>query len=220
NGWAVSARQGNLAYRARKFGKRNRMAIAACGTLALALLGGTTAATIQARRASREQARAEQERERAESSRQDAERQAAEAQRQRALAEAERGQAELQRLSAETQRQLADRRFEQVRELAGKFLLDFHDAIAKLPGATPARKMTVETGLKYYDMLVQEAHGDRGLLEEVARAYDRLGDVQGNPYFANLGDLPGAMASYRKALVVRQRISDPSAQFLRDRIRG
>src|SRR6185369_17197660 len=44
--------------------------------------------------------------------------------------------------------------------------------------------------------------------------------VQGNPYFANLGDLPGAMASYRKALAVRQKISDPSPEFLRDRIRG
>src|SRR5206468_3881232 len=54
NGWAVTARQGNFAYRARKFGKRNRMAIAACTVLAFALLGGTTAATIQARRASRE----------------------------------------------------------------------------------------------------------------------------------------------------------------------
>jgi len=114
----------------------------------------------------------------------------------------------------------ANRRFEQLRQLAGKFLLDFHEAIAKLPGSTPARKMVVETGLQYYDSLAREAAGNRDLLEEIARGYDRLGDVQGNPYTPNLGDLGGAFASYKKALSIRDRISDPSPGFLRDRILG
>jgi len=225
NGWPVSARQGNVAYRARKFVRRNRMAIAAAALLACALIGGTTAATIQARRAAREQARAEIQRRlaleseaRAQASRQEAERQAAEAQRQSALAEAQSRQADLERIAADTQRQIADRRFEQVRQLSGKFLLDFHDAIAKLPGATAARKMVVETGLKYYDTLVEEAHGNRDLIEEVARGYVRLGDAQGNPYYANLGDISGALASYRKAVALRQKISDPSPRFLMDGI--
>jgi tetratricopeptide (TPR) repeat protein len=80
--------------------------------------------------------------------------------------------------------------------------------------------MVVQTGLQYYDTLVREAQGNRSLLEEIARGYDRLGDVQGNPYFANLGDSAGAMAAYQKALAIREKIDDPSAEFLRDRMGG
>ncbi len=227
NGWAVEARQGSFTYRAAKFLRRNRTAIAVGVLFAAALIGGAAVATIQAIRASREQARAEHQRElalqseaRAEASRREAEREAAEAQTQRSYADSQRHEAELQSLAAETQRRLAERRFEQVRQLARKFLLDFHDAIAKLPGSTPARKMVVETGLQYYDGLVREAHGNPELLKEIARGYDRLGDVQGNPYYANLGDLNGALASYRKALGIRERISDHSPVFVSERIRG
>src|SRR5260370_27346001 len=80
--------------------------------------------------------------------------------------------------------------------------------------------VVVEAGLQYYDTRVRDAGGNRELLEEIARGYDRLGDVQGNPYFGNLGDAAGAMASYRKALSVRRQISDSSPAFLRDRING
>ena len=37
---------------------------------------------------------------------------------------------------AETQRQRAERRFADVRKLAGSFLFEFHDAIKYLPGST------------------------------------------------------------------------------------
>ncbi len=220
NGWAVFARQGNVSNRARKFLRRNRTAIAVAALFAGALIGGATTAGLQAARASRAQALAERERLHAVISQQDAQREAREAGLQRGNADVQRRQAELQRIAAEQQRKIAERRFEQVRQLAGKFLLDFHDAIAKLPGSTSARKMVVETGLLYYDTLVREASGNRELLEEIARGYDRLGDVQGNPYFANLGDIPGALVSYRKALALRQQIHDASPEFLRDRLRG
>jgi eukaryotic-like serine/threonine-protein kinase len=128
--------------------------------------------------------------------------------------------AALEARRADRERAAANRRFEQVRQLAGKFLLDFHDSIASLPGSTAARKMVVETGLQYYDTLVKEAQGNRDLLEEIARGYDRLGDVQGNPYYANLGDSAGSLASYRKALAIREAIADDSPGFLRDRIGG
>lgn len=126
----------------------------------------------------------------------------------------------IQARRAEYQRQIADRRFQQVRQLAGKFVLDFHDAIAGLPGSTAARKMVVETGLGYYDTLVQEAHGDRDLLEEIARGYDRLGDAQGRNTSASLHDTQGALDSYRKARSIRQGISDPSPQFRSEWIEG
>ena len=226
-GWPVTARQGNFRYRTGKYFRRNRVAITAAVLVAGALMVGATAATVEAVRASRAQATAEHDRElafasqsRAEDSRRNADAQAAEALRQRAFAETERHIAEMQKAAAETQRLRAERRFEQVHELSGKFLLDFHNAIEKLPGATPARKMVVETGLRYYDTLIKDAGNNRDLLEEIANGYDRLGDVQGNPAYANLGDTAGAVSSYRKALAIRERIDDPAPPFWHDRIQG
>ncbi len=227
SGRPVVARQDSLAYCAGKFIRRNRLAIAAAAMVFGSLIAGVIVSVQEARQAQaarqvaetqrqtadRERARADLERQRAQASQYKAEQEASNARQQR-------HEAELQRLATETARQVADRRFGQVRQLAGKFLLEFHEAIAKLPGSTPARKMVVETGLQYYDSLAREAAGNRGLLEEIARGYDRLGDVQGNPYAANLGDLNGALVSYTKSLAIRDRISDPSPDFLRDRILG
>jgi len=44
---------------------------------------------------------------------------------------------------------------------------------------------------------------------ELADAYLKVGDVQGRPYTANLGDTNGAMQSYDKAI----RIADPLARW-------
>ena len=96
----------------------------------------------------------------------------------------------------------AERRFNDVRRLANSFLFEFHDAIRDLPGATPARALVVRRALEYLDSLARESTGDRALRRELAEAYRRVGDVQGNPFMANLGDLEGAGASYRKAIAL------------------
>jgi tetratricopeptide (TPR) repeat protein/tRNA A-37 threonylcarbamoyl transferase component Bud32 len=219
-GWPVKARQGSFAYRAGKYLRRNRTPIAVGAVLTIALAGGAAIATVQAIAARHERQLAVKSQLLAETSRKDAEAEAREARRQRVNADEQRHEAELQSELAQTQRLLAERRFDQVHQLSGKFLIDFHDAIAALPGSTPARKMVVETGLRYYDLLVRDAAGNRELLEEIARGYDRLGDVQGNPYFGNLGDVPGAETSYRKAFSIRAGVSDSSPAFQRDRIMG
>ncbi len=105
-------------------------------------------------------------------------------------------------LVADTQRRKAERRFRDVRTLANAYLFEFHDAIRDLPGATAARSLVVKRGLEYLDRLARESSGDRTLTRELAEAYQRVGDVQGNPFQPNLGDLPGAVESYRKALAL------------------
>jgi tRNA A-37 threonylcarbamoyl transferase component Bud32/tetratricopeptide (TPR) repeat protein len=109
-----------------------------------------------------------------------------------------------ERRIADAERARAERRFQDVRRLANSFLFTFHDAIATLPGSTSARKLVVSTGLEYLDSLAAEATGDPRLQEELAAAYDKVGDVQGSPTGANLGDVVGALASYRKAEQIRQ----------------
>jgi non-specific serine/threonine protein kinase/serine/threonine-protein kinase len=97
----------------------------------------------------------------------------------------------------------AERRFNDVRALAHSLLFDIHDSIRDLPGSTAARKLLVDRALKYLDSLSQEAGDVPDLQRELASAYERVGDVQGNPQFANLGDTAGSIASYRKALQIR-----------------
>ena len=113
---------------------------------------------------------------------------------------------------ARTERARAEHRFNEVRQLANSFVFEVHDAIANLPGSTPARSVIVQRGLKYLDSLAQDAAGDRGLQRELAAAYEKLGTVQYTPTVAHLGDLPGALESHRKAAALREALvaADPT----------
>jgi serine/threonine protein kinase len=101
---------------------------------------------------------------------------------------------------------IAQRRFNDVRQLANSLIFDVHDSIKDLPGSTPARKIIVDRALQYLDSLSQESGGDLGLQRELANAYERLGLVQGHYLQNNLGDTKGSLLSYQKALNIRQHI--------------
>ena len=119
---------------------------------------------------------------------------------------------------ARAERARAERRFADVRRLSTSFLFDFHDAIATLPGSTPARLLVVSKALEYLDSLASEAGDDRDLQKELAAAYDRVGDVQGNPGAANLGDIDGAIKSYRKAEAIRRTLAAGAPDSLAARL--
>ncbi len=105
------------------------------------------------------------------------------------------------------ERQRAERRFAQVRTLANTFLFDFHDKIQLVPGTTEARAMVAKTALNYLDSLAQEAAGDPQLEWELAVAYQKVGDVQGDPWAPNLGYSQEAMQSYQKSLALAQKLN-------------
>ncbi len=111
----------------------------------------------------------------------------------------------------------AQRRFNDVRQMANSFLFEFHDSIEDLPGSTPARELVVKRALEYLNQLSQESEGDATLSRELATAYYKIGQIQGNSYYSNLGDTDGAMTSYLRSLEIRQRLSnaDPSNPELR-----
>jgi serine/threonine protein kinase/tetratricopeptide (TPR) repeat protein len=114
-------------------------------------------------------------------------------------------------LVANHQARRAERRFQQVRRLANTFLFDFHDGIKHLPGSTQSREMVARTALEYLDSLAQESAGDPELRLELAQAYLKVGDVQGDPWAPNLGHSAAAMRSYRKALGLTERITGDGA---------
>jgi len=102
----------------------------------------------------------------------------------------------------------AERRFEDVRHLANVFLFDFEQSIHNVPGATKARQLLVKTALEYLASLSKEASGDRALTRELAAAYEKVGDIQGEPGVGNVGNTEGAVESYQQAVSLRQSLHD------------
>jgi non-specific serine/threonine protein kinase/serine/threonine-protein kinase len=105
---------------------------------------------------------------------------------------------------ARQEKAVAERRFQDVRQLARFFLFEFDDAIRA--GETPARTMVVRQGFKYLNGLSAESGGDPELEREVTEAYLKLGDIQGNLYGANVGDAAGALESHRRAYEMAQQL--------------
>jgi tetratricopeptide (TPR) repeat protein len=114
------------------------------------------------------------------------------------------------------QARIAERRFQDVRKLAHTFVFDVHDEVAKLDGSTKAREMMVQTGLQYLDNLAGNAGGDLELQKEIAAGYVKIGDAQGFPTRPNLGRTADALASYRKAGDIYQRIAEKNSAYLPD----
>ncbi|MBM3752506.1 MAG: hypothetical protein FJW38_00815 [Acidobacteria bacterium] len=107
---------------------------------------------------------------------------------------------------ARQQRIRAEARFGEVRKMSNALLFDVQDALAPLPGTTPARRLLVQKALEYLSNLAKESSGDNSLQRELAAGYVRVGHLQGNPNFANLGDAIGAAASYKKARELQEQI--------------
>ena len=117
---------------------------------------------------------------------------------------------------ASAQQRRAEKRFLEVRRLAGSLIFEIHDSIAGLPGATAARKLITQRSQEYLDSLAQEATGDVSLQRELASAYERLGTVQGDAYGASLGDPQGGLQRLQKALKIRQGIGSANPKNVDD----
>jgi serine/threonine protein kinase len=99
---------------------------------------------------------------------------------------------------ANRERLAAQRRFEQVRQLANK-LFDIDKQIRMTPGTTDARKLIVSTSLQYLEGLAADARGDKDLALDIGTAYHQLARIQGVPVNSNLGQYEQAEESLRRA---------------------
>ncbi len=113
-------------------------------------------------------------------------------------------------VSTRIQQGRAERRFEDVRVLANRFLFEFHDTIAPLPGATRARQMVVQRAVEYLDRLAAESANDPRLLRDLAEGYGRVRDIQFSPRYGHLNDLQGALRTGEKVLALWRPIVDRS----------
>jgi serine/threonine protein kinase len=185
-GLPVEARGHSFLYTASKFARRNWLPLSALLLLVTGLAASTVWSLQQAQIAAHARAQAEQERDRAE----------------RALAESDRQKSLAQQNAAEaaTQRAAALDRFHSARKLTHKFLFDIEDALTNPEGITKARQILVSTALEHFEQMGREIDNDPALIRDLSRAYDSIGDLQGNSGVSNLGDFKGAVASYHKSL--------------------
>ncbi|MBS1829658.1 MAG: protein kinase [Acidobacteria bacterium] len=99
---------------------------------------------------------------------------------------------------ANYQRRLAQKRFQQVRQLANRVLL-LDQVVGGLQNSTRARKEIVTLSKEYLEALGGEARDDQDLALEVGEAYSLLARTQGISVVANLGQHREAEASLQKA---------------------
>ena len=125
----VRARDGALAYRARKFLVRHRLSVA-LGSLAVAGLFALSIYALQQARVAR----------------------------------------------AETAR--ATRHFDNVRDLANRFVGNVFLQIVDVPGTGKAQQTLLDTGIEYLNRLAVDAGDNRDLLLDVARGYVKLAQIQ------------------------------------------
>ncbi len=107
---------------------------------------------------------------------------------------------------AKAERRKAEKRFNDVRKLANSYLFDVYPEIENLEGSLKAREKILKNALEYLDSLSKEAGGDLELQCELARAYEKIGDVQGAIYISNLGDINSGLENYKKAQKLREEV--------------
>ncbi len=99
---------------------------------------------------------------------------------------------------ANHERAIAQRRFNDVRQLSNK-LFEIDRQVRQLPGGTAARQMIVDTSLEYLRRLSADVQADPDLALDVGTAYMRVGRVQGVPISINLGQIENAEKNLRIA---------------------
>lgn len=117
-----------------------------------------------------------------------------------------------ERRIADEERRKADARSDDLRKLSNSLLSELDDAIQQLPGSTGVQKLLVTRVLEHLDRMGKDAHGDRQTELDLANAYTRLADLQGNSFSQNLGDAAGALASIDKAIALSQPWAGPGSR--------
>ena len=105
---------------------------------------------------------------------------------------------EQQRRMAVAEKARAEKHFASVRNLANSFMFEVHGEIKELAGALKARQMLINTSLQYLDSLASEPGADLALTAELASAYRKIANIQGDPVGANLGMLSDSLANFEK----------------------
>lgn len=123
--------------------------------------------------------------------------------------------------NAETQKEIATQRFNDVRELADYMMFELYDEVADMPRSTAIRQRMADFSQRYIEDLGASARADLDLRLDAIEGWLRLGDIQGNARYANLGEVSAAISSYaraetRLAELSEQELNGWEARFLKN----
>jgi hypothetical protein len=121
--------------------------------------------------------------------------------------------------AAERERRVAERRFDDVRQLSRFMLADLYDELGNAPGTVRARVRIASVARRYLDRLAADGDSPAALRLEIAQGYERLARVQGVSGIASLGRPSDALASLDRAdaqvaRLLRERPDDPAVHTL------
>ena len=119
---------------------------------------------------------------------------------------------------ARRERARAEQRFNDVRKLANSLIFEVHDSVQDLPGSTPVRKLILDRAIQYLDSLAKDSAGDTNLQRELAVAYHRIGQVQGDTNQGNLGQTQAMVVSMRKAAALFDEVATANPNVVMDQL--
>jgi len=94
----------------------------------------------------------------------------------------------------------ADSRLKQVAALADSAISDMTAKLQESSASVETQAAIFHSSLQYLNQLRQSFGDDPRLLVELSKAYMRVGDLEGFPFVANLGNPEIALGSYQEAL--------------------
>ncbi|HTZ57821.1 MAG TPA: protein kinase [Acidobacteriaceae bacterium] len=94
----------------------------------------------------------------------------------------------------------ADRQVKQVAALADSAISDVTEKLLASPASVDTQAALFHSVLRHLDQLRQSSGNDPRLLLELSKAYERVGDLEGSPFVANLGNSGTAITSYLQSL--------------------
>jgi eukaryotic-like serine/threonine-protein kinase len=97
---------------------------------------------------------------------------------------------------AQRERAKAERRFDDIRNIADSLLFELHDSIKDIPGAMAARQLVTQRSVEYLDNLARDAADDPSLTSELATAYQKIGEIT--------FDVRAAIDLHRKAAALNE----------------
>jgi len=99
-----------------------------------------------------------------------------------------------------TQSHAAEARVRQVQALADSAISDLMEELQKSSASVELQASVFRNTLRYLNQLRESSGNDPRLLLNLSKTYRRLGDLEGSPFVANLGNPELAELSYKEAL--------------------
>jgi tetratricopeptide (TPR) repeat protein len=122
-------------------------------------------------------------------------------------------------LAVSRQARIAERRFEDARQLIRSVIFDIQPRLEAIPATLELRRTLVEQTMKYLEAVSADSAGNVPLLQELSGAYLQLARVQGDVSTSNLGNSSAADERYARARALMEQalhLEPANPSLLRD----